>query len=324
MYIIGAGVAYPETKITDGLLSELRGGKPARLPFPTSIKSRDSILGLEYLRSTQNQDPKSGVATLVSTPTQLVERAARQALERAGISAEKISLVVGEATSPLQTTPSEGQRLANALNIKVPAFDVAVGGNGIALQLHVLSQWEPEVVPDYTLLVSVSTPTQQLDYAHDAAGTYLGDVAVAWVVSPRDCRGLRVKSINFEPIFEPATFVAESYGKISADLSRHASIVKDYTATRIRDLTTQENFNSARAFFAPTALEPERMVELAVQAGFAKESVLESTTEHGFSLGSGVLGAIAENWERYTKGTQIGFLAIGSGTSLATGILERE
>ena len=181
MYILGAATVEPETTFDDDFLSELGIKKPAGV----ETTSRPSVLKREYVRVSKNKDVRAAQLNQLSSPTDLGYFAALKALNAANISAESLGLVLGDTATPEQTIPSEAQRIAGRLGLKVPAYDILGLGGALSLFFSRLYSVREETLPDYILLVTTNTPTVYTDYS-DAKSAYLfGDSAVAILVSPR-------------------------------------------------------------------------------------------------------------------------------------------
>src|SRR5690606_9733170 len=97
-------------------------------------------------------------------PTILGAEAARMAIAQAGISKDDIGLVIANCCTPVQTTPSEAQRIACELEIVKPAYDVFTACPAFALHMDYLNSMKEEKLPDYILCVSTATLTQHVNY----------------------------------------------------------------------------------------------------------------------------------------------------------------
>src|SRR4051794_23764106 len=107
------GYCHPETVIDNKFLEDLDVGTTAAwISEKIGIQTRLSTLPLEYIRDTRNQDPREAVKVASMTPTEMGAKAARMALEKAGLRPEDIGLVIANCCTPLETAPAEAQRLA--------------------------------------------------------------------------------------------------------------------------------------------------------------------------------------------------------------------
>ncbi|HMO01630.1 MAG TPA: hypothetical protein PKD37_03145 [Oligoflexia bacterium] len=220
--ILGIGHAFPENLISNELFFDLASSagnsKESEIFQEERISAeaaRRTVLDIDYLRNTGNRDTWQSVHNMSDTPTNLAERAARMALERANLKPEDIGLVIGDCITPLETTPSEGQRLAGRLGLKVPSFDLSTPFGALALQLEALNMISPAKLPDYVLLVSANTPTTRVNYSRGQADAlYLGDAAAAVVCSYNQRAGIKLKEIACWQIEREEFFCAPLYGEI--------------------------------------------------------------------------------------------------------------
>jgi 3-oxoacyl-[acyl-carrier-protein] synthase III len=144
---------------------------------------RRTILRPDYISSTGNQDPFIVLEHLNQTPTELALQATKMALARADQDAESIELIIGASSTPLQTIPTESQRLGKMLDLKVPAYDLHGGGADLILQLEALSQWRSERIPSSTLLVAAHAPTTRLNFRSGLERAIFSDGAAALIVN---------------------------------------------------------------------------------------------------------------------------------------------
>src|SRR5262249_16639695 len=117
------------------------------------------------------------------TPTELALEAADEALNRAGVARSDIGLIIADTATPRETTPSEAQRLAKRLDLKVPCYDVSSGTGFFPAHAAILDSWKNDRLPEVALCVSTNSPTCAIDYASGDERLYFGDAAAAAVVS---------------------------------------------------------------------------------------------------------------------------------------------
>ena len=189
MFILGAGAAVASNELSNDVLASLGLVLTAqeRLTLEgAGVKTRRTSFPLSYIKERRNRDVLEGRAVVETTPTALGVDATRQALARAQVSVEQIGLVIADTATPHQTCPSEAQRIAGALGIKVPAYDVIAGSGALPFFIDLLRSWKPERLPEYMLCVSSNTPSQHVLYSESALPAHLyGDGASAFVISPR-------------------------------------------------------------------------------------------------------------------------------------------
>jgi len=199
MNLLGIGHFHPANEITNAFLEELDIGTDDQwIMERVGIRSRRTVLPLDYIRETRNRETRASFEAALHSNADLGARAARMALERAGISASDVGLVVGGSCAPDTVSPAEACNLARLLEIEAPAIDVNSACTSFLAGMHFLSMMRPEALPDYVLLVSMESMTRTVDYSDRAAAVLWGDAGLAAVVSPRHAGRARVVTTRLE------------------------------------------------------------------------------------------------------------------------------
>jgi 3-oxoacyl-[acyl-carrier-protein] synthase-3 len=193
LFLNGVGHFHPEIEITNRFLEELDIGTDDEwIVERVGIRSRRTVLPLDYIRATRNADPRAALEAARYDNATLGARAAETALARAGIGRQDVGLVIAGSSGPDWLSPAQACNVAAALEIEAPAFDIVSACTSFYTQLHVLSLMQPAKLPDYVLLVVPETLTTTVDYADRAASVLWGDGAAAAVVSPRHAGPARI------------------------------------------------------------------------------------------------------------------------------------
>ena len=101
LYVHGLGHFHPENEITNKFLESLDiGTSDEWIMERVGIRSRRTVLPLDYIRETRNADPREAERVNVYDNGQLGARAAKLAVERAGISMSDIGMVIGGGCAP--------------------------------------------------------------------------------------------------------------------------------------------------------------------------------------------------------------------------------
>src|SRR4029077_11884537 len=112
-------------------------------------------------------------------------KAASHALDRAGLNAKDIGMVIAGGCLPQLNIPAQACQTAAELQIECPAFDVNSACSSFAAQLHFLNRMRPETLPDYILGVNVENNTRTINYRDRRTAVLWGDCSPAAIVSPR-------------------------------------------------------------------------------------------------------------------------------------------
>ena len=186
LYLHGLGHFHPETVLDNHFLASLDIGVDVSwIESRVGIVERRTTLPLEYLSRTRNQDPRAAAEAATTTPTEMGLQAASMALQRAGLEASQIGLVISGGCSPEMQIPADSSRVANALGLRVPCFDLHSACSSFASQMHFLSGMRPEALPDFVLVVNCETFTRTINYNDRRQAVLFGDAASAVIVSAR-------------------------------------------------------------------------------------------------------------------------------------------
>jgi len=184
LYLHSMGHFHPDNIISNKFLEDLDIGTSSEwIMERVGIENRRTVLPLDYIKQTKNTDPREAFAVRRYKNAQMGAAAARLALQRAGISAEDIGLLVGGSSTPDNVAPAEAAAIAAELGIEVPNFDLNSACSTFGMHINVLSRMQPETLPPYILLVVSETLTKTVDYSDRNHAVLFGDASAAAVVS---------------------------------------------------------------------------------------------------------------------------------------------
>ena len=302
LQILGVGHAFPETILeTDPLVAQRTG-----------ILQCCSSLPLEYIKQTNNLEPKQAKSAALCTPTDLAFAACEMALKRAGIGWEQIGLIIGDGSPPHQTTPSEAQRVGNRAGIKIPAYDSAALSGAMVFHLHTLNCWRPERVADYVLCLSANTPTKMIDYSMGDERYYFGDAAGAMVLSKKHKGRFQVAESVFGPVSGGLTNMRfQMDGHLRAEMeSEILRVAGDCTKLA-------QKFNKQQLSVVDAQLGRGLSKMIIDGAGLQAAKFISNYEKRGYSLGSSPITALSEQWDNLAKDQPV--LVLGSGTGSGAG-----
>jgi len=319
LHLLGAGSAYPKNIVDNPLLRDL-GFNLAGLS--AGVSQRHTCLSIDYLKQTKNVDPWLGKDALTESPSDLTLRAARTALDRAGIKPEELGLIIGETSAPLQTTPSEAQRVGNFLGVKIPAYDVASFSSALLFHLNVLSSWKKELLPKYVLCVSCNTVTQKINYSTGLEGYYLGDSAAALVVG-NAVEGKLVLSDSWykTSILDYDLLAIEAYGsvKLSADF---IPVLTGRMKEDLKLALSKSELKRGSFKFIGNQLDSESLNKICEEFGIAPDCNLKNLESCGYGLGSSSLSVLADNWDKLGSGEKLVIAEAGAAFGHGFAVLE--
>ncbi len=186
LHLHAMGHFHPENVIDNAFLESLGiETNDAWILERVGIKRRHTVLPLDYIRQTQNKDPRAAIEAATMSNAVTGAKAGEMALARAGLSSKDIGMVLAGSCSPDECIPAEANRVAQQLNIDGPSLDVASACSSFASQLYFLEAMRPEKLPDFIMVVNPENSTRVVDYSQRSACVLWGDCSSAAIVSPR-------------------------------------------------------------------------------------------------------------------------------------------
>ena len=149
------------------------------------IRSRRTSLPLDYLRDTLNRDPRVGMEAAEYSNAEMGRRAAAMAMERAGVGADQIGMVIAGGCAPDFAIPAESARMADLLGIEAPCLDIASACTSFFAAIQVISMMDPQKLSEFVLVVASEVMTRTVDYSDRNSAVLWGDAAAAAVISAR-------------------------------------------------------------------------------------------------------------------------------------------
>jgi 3-oxoacyl-[acyl-carrier-protein] synthase-3 len=184
VYLHGIGHFHPENVICNAFLEGLDIGTTVEwIMERVGIETRRTVLPLDYLRETKNADPRETDKVRLYTDAQMGGRAARMALQRAGLKAEDIGMVISGSSLPQFLTPCEASTVASELGIDVPCFDINSACGTYGVQMRYLDSVKPEKLPPFILVTNIEAATTTIDYSDRRTAVLFGDCATASILS---------------------------------------------------------------------------------------------------------------------------------------------
>lgn len=187
--ILGTGHAYPEGILTNADLEKMVETSDEWITTRTGIKQRRKAAPGEYT-------------------SLFAVRAARQAIERAGLSAADIDLLLCATVSPDQILPSTGcivQAEIGAHN--AAAMDIVAACSGFLYGVTLADTMIRTGQTKYALVIGAEVLTQYVDYTDRQTCVLFGDGAGAAVLGPVDGdRGILAARIKSDGRYEEQLF----------------------------------------------------------------------------------------------------------------------
>jgi len=315
LYLHGMGHFHPENVVDNDFLESLDiGTDDAWIIERVGIESRRTVLPLDYIRATRNADPRAAAEAALFDNAETGARAARLAMERAGVGPEQIGLVLAGGCSPDYAIPAEAARIAARLGIAAPALDLASACSSFGAQVHFCAQMGA-TLPEYVLVVQPENNTRVVDYRDRASCVLWGDGTAAAVLSARVPARLRVDLTSFDS--NPAGWdkvVVPRTGHFTQD----GRAVQTFAIKTTRDLV---------AGIRARADAPNRLMLIAHQAnllmlqavrrftGIDEDRHFTNVVDFGNTGAAGAPSILSQRWDDWRDGDEIALAVVGSGLS---------
>lgn len=300
LFVLGAGFYTPENKLSDHVLSDLGLSAPAG---NVAVSDRRSVLPIELIKGEKNRDLVRAIKESIISCSEMGERAAMQALERAQVSVEQIGLVIADCATPIETTPAESQRVAGRLGLKVPAYDI-YSTNGICpAHFSLISKWKKERVADYVLCVSTNAPTQRVDYSKGSEAWTFSDGASACVVSLKEAPGLEILWSDYQvDASQIGVHSIDTLGYLVRGEANPDAVRVQFKKVVAGIEANQQRWDGKKLDAVCMAVEESQLF-----SEFTKESALSDTfynsiADYGHMFGTNSMAYIGAHWDSFSDG----------------------
>lgn len=330
LYILGMGWHLPKNLIDNDFLHKEVGLERGQdwVDSRLGINKRYSVLSREYILRTKNKDPQQAVTQARAggeTPITMGVKAARMALERAGVKASEIGRVVVNNDTPFEVIPSSANLIAKELGIAGGSnFDMNTACSSFALHMHELSHARAEALPELVLCVQTSCYTTRTDYSAKSIDGYIwGDGAAAQVCSARRPGKLLVEPMMFETNPGAADeILVDTLGHFT----QNGAVVREFSIRKTCEMF--EEIAQAKGLHADTAYTIAHQANFVMQNSILghlhlpAERHLRNVREQGNIAAAGCPSVLAQNWDKLKKGDQIAYAVLGAGLAWGGGYME--
>lgn len=313
LQVVGLGHWHPDAVIDNAFLEGLGiETNDEWILERVGIRTRRTVLGLDYIRETSNADPRLSHGASSATNAQAGAAAALMALHRAGLGPSDIGLVVAGGCSPQHTIPAEACLVAAELGIAAPAYDVVSACSSFAAQLHTLRNTKPEALPDYILVVNVEITTRTVDYRDRSTAVLWGDGAAAAVLSPR-------KPGRFGVLGTVLHSDPSGWDKVCIPTGQHfrqnGSAVQTFAIRKSGDTWKELGawFDQGAPYFIGHQANFRMLSSVCERAGIPPDRHLSNVEDYGNCGAAGAPSVLSQNWDRFQTGDEIGLVVVGSG-----------
>ncbi len=331
LYLHGLGHFHPEDVIDNAFLESLDiGTNEEWILERVGVRARRTVLPLDYIRQTKNRDPRAAEEAQRHDNVETGRRAALLALERAGIGPGEVGLVIAGGCCPGMCIPAEACRIAAALGIEAPAFDLNSACSSFGAHLHLLAQLgRPLGDParPYVLVVSPENTTRVVDYSDRSTAVLWGDATSAAVLSAEVPSRLRVTH---------TTLASSPVGAGAVTIPRHGHFAQDGSAVQRFAIKTtlgclEPLLPVARARVGETGgtlrfvghqANLLMLESVTRRAGISEAQHWHNIVMHGNTGAAGAPTVLSQHWDELRAGDVVLVVVVGSGLTWSSLALE--
>jgi len=320
LFLHGLGHFFPENQITNKFLEELDIGTDNDwIMERVGIRSRRTVLPLDYIRTTRNKDTRAAMDAAEIATYEMGATAARMAIDRAGLSVSDIGMVITGSSASDYQSPADACMLAKELNIDVRAFDINSACTSFLAQLFVLDMMQPEKLPPYVLVVGNDSLTKTVDYSDRNASVLWGDGAAAAVVSTREAGPARIMgcTLDSRPTAADKVVVARTghFGQEGRTVQTFAIKKTTMLYERLRE----EFETPGRPFHFVGHQANLRMLESVCRRCDIRDDRHHYNVDwYGNTGAASSASVISMNWEKWSPIDDIAVAGVGAGLSWST------
>ncbi|GAB6088455.1 3-oxoacyl-ACP synthase III family protein [Spirochaeta dissipatitropha] len=313
LYLHGVGHFHPDTVIDNKFLEDLDiGTSDSWIMERVGIRTRRSVLPLDYIRDTRNADPRAAHEAAAYSNAECGARAARMAMDRAGISPDQVGMVIAGGCSPQYSIPAEACTIANELGISAPCFDLGSACSSFAAQIGFLEQMRSERMPDYILTVNVENTTKTVDYTDRNTAVLWGDGTAAAIVSSRLQGPIAVTHslLHSDPTgWDKVCIPSGGFFRQNGPAVQGFAIRK--SGACLKELSAQ--LSRKDYWFIGHQANLLMLQSVISRAGISPERHLYNVNDFGNCGAAGAPGVLSQNWNSFQAEDEIALAVVGSG-----------
>lgn len=325
IYIHGAGHFHPENIIDNQFLEDLDiGTTDTWIRERVGIVSRRTVLDLDYIRSTRNQNPSAAREASLYSNAETGAQAGYMALEKAGLTSKDIGLVVSGSCSPQYSCPAEACTIAAQMNIDAPSFDINSACSSLAAQLNYVQQMDTKVSPEFFLLLSPENNTRAIDYNDRNNAVLWGDGSSALVVSKKHKSQFVIKHSLFTSSpagWDKVTIPTGGWFKQEGRTVQSFAIKRCMMMIRkLREYVPVETQIDLK--FIGHQANLMMLDSVCRMAEITQDNHYFNVDTYGNCGAAGAPSVLSMNWDQFKHGDRLVLAVVGSGLSWGGGLIE--
>jgi 3-oxoacyl-[acyl-carrier-protein] synthase-3 len=311
------GHAHPENEIDNKFLEDLDiGTSDEWIMERVGIRSRRTAMDLDYIRQTRNADPRGAIEASYISNAGLAAKAAKMAVERAGLTLADIGMVIGGGCAPDTVSPAEACNISKALDIDVPSFDINSACTSFFAGMNVLSMIQPDKLPPYLLLVAADVMTRTVDYNDRSSAVLWGDGSVAAVLSTRERGAAEILDSMFaaNPL-SADMIVVPRLGHFHQEGRKVQMFAIRKTAVHVKELQERYEDPDRRFHFIGHQANLRMLENVAQRCNIPEDRHHFNVDWYGNSGSSSSSCVASMRWEKWGPNDDVAMVGVGSGVA---------
>lgn len=325
LYLHGIGHFHPSTIIDNAFLESIDiGTNNDWIMQRVGIEQRRSILPLDYIRETYNQALLQAVDHAEFSQSQMAVKAANLAFDRAGVSAQDIGMVLAGGCSVQYALPAHAAIVAAELGIDAAeSVDINSACSTFAAHMHFLNRMQPELLPDYMLLIISENWTSSMNYKDRATAVLAGDGAIAAIVSARKPSPFKISYTTLSS--DPAGW-SNVVNPVGQYFSQNGHAVQKFAIQKtrglIKNILTHAGIEDSNYYFIGHQANLTMLQAVCRKYNIAPQRHLFNVDKFGNCAAAGAPSVLSQHWGEFEAGDKIVLAVVGAGLTWGGMLIE--
>lgn len=315
LYIHGMGHFHPENIIDNAFLESLNiDTSEDWIIERVGIQKRHTVLNLDYIRETRNQDPRCAADASHYSNAQTGAIAANMAIDNAGIQPKDIGMVIAGGCSPQWSIPAEACMIAAELEIEAQGIDINSACSSFAAQLNFLNGMKPDALPDYVLVINPENNTRTVNYNDRRTAVLWGDCTAAAVVSTKHKSRAKLTHsvIHSDPKGWDKVVIP-----VAGHFDQHGSAVQAFAIRKsvalIKELREKIAKRGSGHHFIGHQANLLMLQSVCRRAEISDDHHFFNIDQYGNCGAAGAPSVLSQHWNDFKSGDMLALAVVGSG-----------
>lgn len=315
IFIHGAGHFHPENVLDNAFFESLNIETNEQWILErVGIKTRRTVLDLDYIRQTHNKDRRLAEQNTKYSMAQTAVPAVEMALSRAGITKDQVGMVIASSCSGEYLLPATASLIGGALGLQVPCVDVNTACSSFASHMHFVDMMSEQSAPDYILLVQAENWTKTTDFSDRKTAVLIGDATAAAIVSKKHPAPMRVLQthlasdpVNWQKVQTP------NLGHFCQDGPAVQKFAIKKTMATFLHLQEVVQEDLTQHYFISHQANLTMLRSVCQKLGIKDDKHLYNVDKFGNCAAAGAPSVLSQNWQTFQSGDQLTLVVVGAG-----------